>query len=146
MPRPVLLRPDTCSSQGSNRAAIVLQNTPSVARRSDRERRRYDGRSSTACRIRALIKEYTRILGDAANGPMMAGAIVRAAELQALAEDARAAAVRKGTFDPVALARIEGVADRARRGLNLDRKPEPNSPMTLTEYVASKSKTEETAR
>jgi len=45
--------------------------------------------------------------------------------LQALAEQARADAIRNGTFDPIALARIEGIADRARRALNLDAKPEP---------------------
>jgi hypothetical protein len=117
----------------------VLKNTPSVARRSDRERRRYDGRSSTACRIRAMIKEYTSVLGDAASGSIMAGAIRRAAELQALAEEARAAAVRNGTFDPVALARIEGIADRAKRALNLDRKREPDDGVSdLDRYLQNR--------
>jgi hypothetical protein len=103
----------------------MLQNAPFVARRSDRERRRYDARSSTGVRIRVLIKEYSGIIGDAANTPTMADAIRRAAELQALAEDARAAAVRNGTFDPVALARLEGCADRAVRRLCLDQHEAP---------------------
>jgi hypothetical protein len=123
--------------RGSMRAAMMLQNTPSVARRSDRERRRYDGRSSTAVRIRALVKEYTAIVGDAADNTTMAAAIRRAAELQALAEDARAAAVRNGVFDPIALARIEGIADRAKRALNLDRKPD-DGVSDLDRYLQSR--------
>jgi len=98
----------------------MLQNAPVVARRSDRERRRYDGRSALGCRIRVLVKEYSAALGEAASNPMIAAAIKRAAELQALAEEARAAAVRNGAFDPIALARIEGCADRAVRRLRLD--------------------------
>jgi hypothetical protein len=113
----------------------MLQSTPSVARRPDRERRRYDGRSATACRIRALVKEYSNALGDAARNPMMTAAIRRASELQALAESARADAVRNGTFDPIALARIEGIADRARRALNLDAKREPERRPTLGDIL-----------
>jgi hypothetical protein len=118
---------------------MMLQNTPSVARRSDRERRRYDGRSSTGVRIRALIKEYAGILGDTAKSPLTAGEIRRAAELQALAEEARAAAVRNGAFDPIALARIEGIADRAKRALNLDRKREYNDGISdLDRYLQTR--------
>jgi hypothetical protein len=112
----------------------MLQNAPVVARRPDRERRRYDGRSALACRIRVLVKEYTAAIGAVASNPMMAGAIRRAAELQALAEEARAFAVRNGAFDPIALARIEGVADRAVRKLHLDQY-EPPLP-TIDEMLA----------
>jgi hypothetical protein len=116
----------------------MLQNTPSVRGRSDRERRRYDGRSATACRIRVLIKEYTSALGDAARNPMTVAAIRRASELQALAEEARAAAVRTGLFDPVALARIEGIADRAVRRLDLGGKRQPDV-NPFDKYVAEKA-------
>jgi hypothetical protein len=102
----------------------MLQNALADPRRSTRrswrERRRYSARTSLAYRIKALAKEYTAAVGVAASNPMMAAAIERAAELQALAEEARAAAVRNGVFDPVPLARIEGVADRAVRKLRLD--------------------------
>jgi hypothetical protein len=54
-----------------------------------------------------LIKEYAAAVGDGASDPMMAAAIKRAAELQALAEQARADAVRNGAFDTIALARIQ---------------------------------------
>jgi len=94
--------------------------SPAVIRRTWRERRRYDGRTPLAYRIRALVKEYAAAVGDGASNPMMAAAIRRAAELQALAEQARADAVRNGAFDPIALARIEGCADRAVRKLRLD--------------------------
>jgi hypothetical protein len=55
----------------------------------------------------------------------MAAAIKRAAELQALAEDARARAVRSGTFDPIALSRIQNTPDRAVRKLHIDHAPVP---------------------
>jgi hypothetical protein len=117
----------------------MLKNTPVVVRRSDRERRRYDGRSALGCRIRVLIKEYTSIVGGNAGNPMMAAAIRRAAELQALAEDARAAAVRNGTFDPIALARLEGIADRAKRALNLECKRGPDNGISdLDRYLQSR--------
>jgi hypothetical protein len=61
----------------------MLQNAPVVARR-----------SALGCRIRVLVKEYATAIGEGANNPMMASAIRRAAELQALAEEARAFAVR----------------------------------------------------
>jgi hypothetical protein len=96
-------------------------------RRSWRERRRYSGRTSLAYRIKALVKEYSTAIGIGASNPMMAASIERAAELQALAEEARAAAVRNGTFDPIALARIEGVADRAVRKLHLEPYEPPQS-------------------
>jgi hypothetical protein len=115
----------------------MLQNTHSVIRRTWRDRRRYDGRSQLGCRIRVLTAEYLRMIGDHSIVPdlMLVAAVKRAAELQALAEDCRAKAVRDGTFDPVALARIEGIADRAKRALNLSvRKPEPE--MTIADYAA----------
>jgi hypothetical protein len=103
----------------------MLQNALPIPRRLRSERRRFDGRSPTAVRIRALVRQYTAAVGDGASNPMMAAAIKRAAELQALAEEARAKAVRNGTFDPIALARIEGVADRAVRRLRLDQYEPP---------------------
>jgi|SRR6516165_7747159 hypothetical protein len=101
----------------------MLKNAPVVARRPDRERRRYDGRSALGCRIRVLVREYSAAIGEGANNPMMTSAIRRAAELQALAEEARAHAIRNGAFDPITLARIEGCADRAVRKLRLDQEP-----------------------
>ena len=50
---------------------------------------------------------------------MQTAAIRRAAELTALAEQARAEALRNAVFDPLALSRLEGCADRARRALQL---------------------------
>jgi hypothetical protein len=109
----------------------MLENAPVVVRRSDRERRRYDGRSALGCRIRVLIKEYTSIVGGNAANPI--------AELQALAEDARAAAVRNGTFDPIALARLEGIADRAKRALNLECKRGPDNVISdLDRYLQNR--------
>jgi hypothetical protein len=109
----------------------MLQSTPVIANRPRRrpgsEQRRYDGRSPLAVRIRILIQHYTAAVGIAARDPVMASAIKRAAELQALSEEARAKAVRNGTFDAIALARIQNTADRAVRRLGLDHHEPPPS-------------------
>jgi hypothetical protein len=97
------------------------------------ERRRFDGRTATAVRIRALVKQYATALGDRAANPPMAAAIKRASELQALAEQARADAIRNGTFDPISLSRIEGCASRAIRALHLEA-VEPPPPPSLASY------------
>jgi hypothetical protein len=52
----------------------------------------------------------------------MAMNVRKAAELTALAEKARADALRDGNVDPLALVRLDGAANRAVRALELDRK------------------------
>jgi hypothetical protein len=101
-------------------ANLSAAKPPAIIRRTWRERRRYDGRTPLAYRIKALVKEYSVAVGVGASDPMMSAAIGRAAELQALAEEARASAIRNGSFDPIALARIQNTADRAVRKLRLD--------------------------
>ena len=54
----------------------------------------------------------------------MAASVRRCAELEAIAEQYRADAIRTGTFDPVVMARAENLAARAKRVLGLDRLPE----------------------
>ncbi|MFY9838367.1 MAG: hypothetical protein WAK55_18240 [Xanthobacteraceae bacterium] len=102
------------------------------------ERKRFDGRTALAVRIRVLTRQYAAAVGDRAANPPMVAAIKRAAELTALAEQARADAVRNGVFDTVGLARIEGCADRARRALCLDAVPPPPVP-PLSSYKRSTS-------
>lgn len=103
---------------------IMLESAVSVPSRSRLDRRRYDGRSSLACRVRVLAKAYAERLGSAVSDPAMAASVRRCAELEAIAEQFRADTIRTGNFDPVAMARAENLAGRAKRALGLDRLPE----------------------
>jgi hypothetical protein len=109
----------------SNRTAAMLQNTLPIPRRLRSERRRYDGRSATAVRVRALVKTYIGRLGAVASDPAMAASIKRCAELEVIASQLRADAIRTGNVDPFAMARAENLAARSKRGLGLDKLPEP---------------------
>jgi hypothetical protein len=119
----------------SNRTAAMLQNTLPIPRRLRSERRRYDGRSATAVRVRVLVKAYAERLGSAANDPATAASVKRCAELEAIAEQFRADAIRTGNFDPFAMARAENLAARAKRALALDKPPEPQV-RSLSEILA----------
>ena len=122
----------------------MLENAETIATqsRADRtpakprsrvEKRRYDGRSAQAVRVRSLIAGYVARLGVGADIER----IRRAAELQVIAEELRAAALRNEPIDRAALFKAEGYADRAVRALGLDRQPEPKR-SALTEYLARK--------
>jgi hypothetical protein len=67
--------------------------------------------------VKVLIAGYTAALGDAGCDPTMAAKVMKAAELTAYAEQLRAAVLRGEAVDPLALVRVEGVADRAVRQL-----------------------------
>jgi hypothetical protein len=96
-----------------------------------------DGRTKSGRRIRDLAEIFAQRLGgwDALNDMELA-AVRRAAEMVALAERARADALRGGRIDPDKLLRFEGAADRAVRRLGIGRKPERRP--TLTEYLATR--------
>jgi len=118
----------------------MLQNTVPIPRRLRSERRRFDGRSAIAVRIRALVKTYTEKVGGAAADPAMAASIRRCAELEAIASQLRADSIRTGNFDPFAMARAENLAARAKRGLGLD-KPPPEPPLrSMHEIMAGVGK------
>jgi hypothetical protein len=87
-----------------------------------RHQRPVDGRSSLGRRIRKLANDFASQLGGwPALNDTLAGNVRRAAELTALAEKARASALRNGDVDPIGLVRLEGAASRAVRALQLDR-------------------------
>jgi hypothetical protein len=80
---------------------------------------RVDGRLKAARRVRELAASFV-----ARNNAADPAAVLRAAELTALAEEARAAALRNGgCADPLGLVRLENAARRAVGDLDL--KPEP---------------------
>jgi tagatose-1,6-bisphosphate aldolase non-catalytic subunit AgaZ/GatZ len=86
-----------------------------------RRLRGFDGRSIGGRRRRDLIDAFVAALGGAgACTDVTMVAVVRAAELTAVAEEARAAALKGDpTVDLGSLVRIEGAADRAVRALGL---------------------------
>ena len=112
-PRPI--RSTSASRPPNTRAAAT--NKP--------RRMVISGWTALGRRLRDLADSYVVKLGGwEALTDMQAAAVRRAAELMALAEQTRANALRNGCADPVALARLEGCADRAVRRLRLDQIPE----------------------
>jgi hypothetical protein len=75
-------------------------------------------------RVADLVRAYLTALGNPTEVERQADAIA-AAELQVLAEEARAAALKQGGGDLDQVIRVQGAADRAIRKLGLDRKREP---------------------
>jgi hypothetical protein len=95
-----------------------------------------DNRTVMARRVRALTEALTAELGGAPDALTVA-AVRNAAELTALAEAARRAALRGKPADMVALVRLEGAASRAVRALQLRAAPARRQParQTLAEYL-----------
>jgi hypothetical protein len=81
-----------------------------------------------------LVRAYLKSLGDPYDAGRQA-AVIQAAELQVIAEETRAVALREpGKADLDAVVRIQGSADRALRRLGI--KPGHAKPETLAEYLA----------
>jgi hypothetical protein len=106
-----------------------------------------DARSRTGRRRADLIVQYTGAAGgpDRITEGQLAD-IVRAAELVALAKEARFAALTKGGANLLELARIEGCADRAVRRLNLGRPREQAAPDLKSYLVALADKPDDEGR
>jgi hypothetical protein len=82
-----------------------------------------------------LADQYAAALGGWDGlSDMLAGNVRKAAELTALAEQTRADALRDGTFDALALVRLEGASNRAVRALALD-VPRNEESGTLADYL-----------
>jgi hypothetical protein len=82
-----------------------------------------------------LADTYANALGGWSGlSALLASNVRKAAELTALAEQTRADALRDGTFDPLALVRLEGASSRAVRALALDVPREPAS-TSLADYL-----------
>ena len=85
-----------------------------------------------------LTAHFRQRLGPIADDPVVAGAIERAAQLQALAEAARARALRADpqvTLDDVV--RLHRLSEFAVRALHLDRRNATQTP-TLSTYLAAR--------
>ena len=92
-----------------------------------------DTNTARGRRIADLVRAYLQALGNPAEIERQA-AVIAAAELQVLAEEARTVALKGGT-DLDQVIRLQGAADRATRKLGLDRQREP-APITMDEHLA----------
>ena len=89
-------------------------------------------------RIADLVRAYLQMLGNPADIERQA-AVIAAAELQVLAEEARTGALKEaGHADLDQVIRLQGAADRAVRRLGLP-KASPTSSPTLAQYLAAKA-------
>jgi hypothetical protein len=123
---------------GTQSTSRELRDEPQSKRRSRRTNNVFadlDLNSSRGRRVADLVRSYLKALGDPYDAGRQA-AVIQAAELQVLAEEARTAALREPeTADLDALVRIQGAADRALRRLGI--KPGGHQkPETLAEYLA----------
>jgi hypothetical protein len=103
-----------------------------------KRRKRVDGRTSAARRVKQLVVGYSARLGTVAADPTVSADILRLAETEVLCEDRRAAALRREPVDLAALNRLENTARRLRISLGLVGPPPPAPPMTLEEYERAK--------
>jgi hypothetical protein len=102
-----------------------------------------DGRTQVAKRRRELLAIYTAALGGPAG--LSEGQLIdirKAAELSALAEQARARAMREGLTDAgemSAMIRLESTAARAVRALNIKPGAGEPKPPSIAEYAARRA-------
>jgi hypothetical protein len=103
-------------------------------------------RTAAGRRLRDLADAYAQVLGGWAGlSDVQAANVRKAAELTALAEQARADALRNGCNDPAALTRLEHLADKAVRRLGVDKRREPERGPDLKTYLDSLAKPKDTA-
>src|SRR5271168_4520373 len=101
-------------------------------------RRRIDGRTRHARRIRELAESFSAALGHPTDTAALA-AITSAAELITAAEMARAALLR-GVGDIDGVVRLENLAARAARKLSIKSGPPPH--VTLRDRLAAEAASE----
>ncbi len=113
------------------RNPIALTRATPAKPNKRRARRPYDMRSAIGRRVKDLIRTFRERLGAEADDPVLTLSITRAAELQALAEDMRARALRG---EPVAehVVRLTRSADAAMRALGISGRNSQAKPPQLS--------------
>ena len=114
--------------------ALVPPRYSTAATPVGRRNKRLDGRSKPARRVKQLIVGYAKRLDRIAVDPIVAADIAKLAEHEALAEDLRAAALRREPIDHTILNQHERAVGRLRTALGLDRPPEAPPPPPLDSY------------
>lgn len=128
-------------------AAAMPAERPSAGARKRRRRSpvlaRIDRRTRTARRAAEIERDLIKAMGGPAEmTPVLKANVLRAAELMAIAEHARATALRSGgtVVDLEALTKVESTADRALRRLPVKAGGKPASARNdLAAYLASKT-------
>ncbi len=119
------------------RSALAVASPTQRARRTNDPLADINTKTARGRRIADLVRAYLSALGNPIEIERQA-AVIAAAELQVLAEEARALALKQiGHADLDQVIRLQGAADRAVRKLGLNHKrgePEP----TLAEYLAAR--------
>lgn len=80
-----------------------------------------DGRTVAARRVRDLAQTYTAALGGVVD-PLQRELILKAAQLNVAAEDMRRRSLQGETVDIASLVKLENLASRAVRSLNVNAK------------------------
>jgi hypothetical protein len=122
------------------------ESMPSIAARSGADtaplvrRKRVDGRTKAARRVRQLLADYERRLHliDIRLNPAVYATALKLAEMETLAEEHRGAALRHEPVDLAGLIRLENAARRLKVDLGLEGPPPPPPPPSLDEYVHAK--------
>jgi hypothetical protein len=98
-------------------------------------RKRIDGRTKTARRVRELVADYERRLGmiDIRQQPSIYATALRLAELETISEEMRARGLRGEAVDLAGLIRLENTARRLKVDLGLEGPPPPPSALSLSE-------------
>jgi hypothetical protein len=130
--RPVAVtRPSPCRSLG------VDLPKRQRARRTNDPLANLDMNTSRGRRTADLVRAYLGALGHPADIERQA-AVIAAAELQVLAEEARAAALKEGAAaDLDRVVRVQGAADRAVRRLGIKPGGAPKPP-SIKDYLAAR--------
>jgi hypothetical protein len=130
--RPVAVtRPYPCRSPG------VDLPKRQRARRTNDPFANLDMNTARGRRTADLVRAYLAALGHPADIERQA-AVIAAAELQVLAEEARAAALKEGAAaDLDRVVRVQGAADRAVRRLGIKPGGAPKPP-TIKDYLAAR--------
>src|SRR5262249_52322432 len=94
------------------------------------------GRTALGRRVRDLAEGFAEALGAWPKlSNTQAAAVRRAAEMIALAEQARHQALRDGVVDPDQLIRLENLAARSVKALNLDRRRREVDPPSRSDHL-----------
>jgi hypothetical protein len=116
--------------------AAIASGTPAPKRRNHRRARtRFDARYVLGRRVKLLMGFFCERLGPASADPVTFAAIMRCAEVTALAEHHRAKMLRGERVSTETVLRLSRTADLLTRKLGLDhRKPQPAGP-TLADLL-----------
>jgi len=129
-------RTSTATLPPSSRRLAAEMAPTQRAKRTNDPTAGFDGNTARGRRVADLVRGYLAALGNPADVGLQAQ-IIAAAELQVLAEEARAAALGSpGTADLDQVVKIQGAADRAVRRLGIKAGTATERVPSLGEYLA----------